>query len=59
MSNVTNIEKCDLIVKITTIIEESLGTDWVLDLIGTWGWATGVLGLRVWGQGLTVSGELG
>ena len=32
-----------------------LGTNWVLGLMGTWsGWAKGALGLRVWGQGLTI-----
>ena len=41
------------------------GTNWVLELIGVglvWGWAQGVLGLRVWGQGLRktdASGLLG
>ena len=32
-----------------------LGTNWVLELIGTWfGLGLGGLGLRVWGQGLTI-----
>ena len=32
-----------------------LGTNWVLELIGTWfGLGQGVLGLSVWGRGLTI-----
>ena len=36
--------------KILSVSPSPLGTNWVFELIRTWLW----LGLKVWGQGLTI-----